>query len=234
MTSTPVQLAVYDLSRGMAMAMSQSILGQRIDGIWHTGLIAFNREYYFGGGIQVSQLGYFARSHQLQPTQMLDMGTTTKTQAELEQFLRTINHQFTQSTYNLITNNCNNFADTICQFLTGHGIPTHIVDLPRIVFSTPGGAMLRPLIEGMQNNIMQQNGSGLDPFGGGRGAPQPQFESALSDSVQAVGMNMARSAAQPTRAVVPVAPVVASGPPAKASLEEQALISGDASTVQVI
>ena len=217
--------------------MSQSILGQRIDGIWHTGLIAFNREYYFGGGIQVSQLGYFARSHQLQPTQMLDMGTTTKTQAELEQFLRTINHQFTQSTYNLITNNCNNFADTICQFLTGHGIPTHIVDLPRIVFSTPGGAMLRPLIEGMQNNIMQQNGSGLDPFGGGRGAPQPQFESALSDSVQAVGMNMARSAAQPTRAVAPVtpaAPVVAPGPPAKASLEEQALISGDASTVQVI
>ncbi len=44
-------------------------------------------------------------------------------------------------------------------------------------------------------------------------------------------LHMARSAAQPARAVTPVVP---SGPPAKASLEEQALISGDASTVQVI
>jgi len=211
------------------MAMSQSILGQRIDGIWHTGIIAYSREYYFGGGIQVSQLGYFARSHQLQPTQVLDMGTTTKTQAELEQFLRSVNHQFTQRTYNLITNNCNNFADAVCQFLTGHGIPNHIVDLPRIVFSTPGGAMLRPMIEGMQNNIMQQNGSGMDPFGAsGRQAPA-QFESTLSDSIQGVGLNMVRSAAQP-EAQVPAAMV----PPAKASLEEQALISGDASTVQVI
>lgn len=216
--------------------MSQSILGQRIDGIWHTGIVAFSREYYFGGGIQVSQLGYFARSHQMQPTQMLDMGTTTKTQAELEQFLRSVNHQYTQRTYNLITNNCNNFADAVCQFLTGHGIPNHIVDLPRIVFSTPGGAMLRPMIEGMQNNIMQQNGSGMDPFGSsGRGAPA-QFESAISDSIQGVGMNMARSAAQPEPQVPSVAysAPAPTGPSAKASLEEQALISGDASTVQVI
>lgn len=208
------------------MAMSQSILGQRIDGIWHTGIVVFSREYYFGGGIQVSPMGVFANSHQLQPTQMLDMGTTTKTQAELGEYLRSINHLFTQRTYNLITNNCNNFADNICRFLTGHGIPEHIVDLPRIVFSTPGGAMLRPMIEGMQNSIMQQNGSGLDPFGDGM-SNQRTLESALSDSIQSVGMNMARSASQP-------APRAPSGPPAKATLEEQALVSGDASTVQSI
>jgi hypothetical protein len=33
-----VELAVYDLSNGMASAMSESILGKRIDGIWHTGV----------------------------------------------------------------------------------------------------------------------------------------------------------------------------------------------------
>jgi hypothetical protein len=37
--SNSVQLLVYDLSRGMATMMSQSILGTRIDGIWHTGII---------------------------------------------------------------------------------------------------------------------------------------------------------------------------------------------------
>ena len=35
-------------------------------------------------------------------------------------------------------------------FLLGKGIPDHIVNLPKIVFSTPGGAMLRPMVEGMQ------------------------------------------------------------------------------------
>lgn len=221
----------------MAMAMSQSILGQRIDGIWHTGIIVFSREYYFGGGIQVSANGHFAASHQLQPTQVMDMGTTTKTQAELGQYLRSINHLFTQNTYNLITNNCNNFADNICHFLTGHGIPNHIVDLPRIVFSTPGGAMLRPMIENMQNSIRQQQGSGLDPFGGGSASDPRQFESALSDSVRGVGLNMARDASQTAAAArsapAPAAPRVPSVP-AKASLEEKALVSGDASTVQVI
>lgn len=214
------------------MAMSQSILGQRIDGIWHTGIIVYSREYYFGGGIQVAATGQFAASNQLQPTQVLDMGTTTKTQEELGQYLRSINHLFTQNTYNLISNNCNNFADNICNFLTGHGIPNYIVDLPRIVFSTPGGAMLRPMIENMQNNIRQQQGSGLDPFGGGGSAAASnprQFETALSDSVRSVAMNMARDASQAV-ATPTAAPVI----PVKAKLEEQALVSGDASTVQVI
>jgi hypothetical protein len=92
---------------------------------------------------------------------------------EFEGYLRTISHQYTQQTYDLINNNCNNFCNTICSFLTGHGIPVHIVDLPRIVFSTPGGAMLRPMIEGMQNQIANQNGGGqLNPFGGGSSSMQ--------------------------------------------------------------
>lgn len=253
-----VQLAVYDLSRGMATTMSQAILGQRIDGIWHTGIVVYSCEYYFGGGIQVSPTGYFARSNQLQPVQMLDMGTTTKSKADLEQYLQSINNLFTQQTYDLINNNCNNFADNICRFLTSRGIPEHIVDLPRIVFSTPGGAMLRPMIEGMQNNIRQQQGSGMDPFGGGRGAtsstaaavsvgrtigvgpassaaPTPQqFESTLSDSVRAVAMNMARNASSADTILPSVAITTTPTAPIRATLEEQALVSGDASTVHVL
>ena len=255
----------------MATAMSQAILGQRIDGIWHTGIVVYSCEYYFGGGIQVSAAGQFAASNQLQPVQMLEMGTTTKTQQELQAYLRTINNLFTQATYDLINNNCNNFADNVCNFLTGHGIPSHIVDLPRIVFSTPGGAMLRPMIEGMQNNMRQQQGSGMDPFGGsssrpistpvvaptptpalasaagntlGRGAyggpqvhQQRSFESSLSDSVRAVGQNMERmhtQSANTNASSTPATAAAAAGPPAKALLEESALISGDASTVQAI
>lgn len=241
MSTFPVQLAVYDLSRGMAISMSQALLGQRIDGIWHTGIVVYGKEYYFGGGIQVSPWGQFALTNQLPASQVLDMGTTTKTQVEFESYLRSISSQYTHMTYNLITNNCNNFADVICQYLTGHGIPSYIVDLPKIVFSTPAGAMLRPMIEGMQNNIRQQYGTGLDPFAATSSSSQEQpvfnnpvgqqFESALSQSVTSLAMNAMQNVASDSAAAAPGAGGRGIKPLKLAQLEEQPLISADGSTV---
>ena len=145
--SQTVQVLVYDLTRGMAAQMSPMILGQRIDGVWHTGVQVFDREYYYGGGIQCSPIGMFARSQSLPPVRVHDIGVTTKTKTELEGFLRSINHQFTAMSYDLLRNNCNNFSDAVCMFLLGQHIPTYIIDLPNIVFNTPGGAAFRPMIE---------------------------------------------------------------------------------------
>ena len=50
-----VRLAVYDLSQGMAKQFSMGFLGKQIDGIWHTGIIIWGKEYFFGGGIQVCE-----------------------------------------------------------------------------------------------------------------------------------------------------------------------------------
>ena len=41
--ATKVQLHVYDLSQGMARAMSAQLLGKQIEGVWHTGIIALAR-----------------------------------------------------------------------------------------------------------------------------------------------------------------------------------------------
>ena len=46
-----VKLHVYDLSTGMAAQFSRQIIGKHIEGVWHTGIVVFNKEYYFGGGI---------------------------------------------------------------------------------------------------------------------------------------------------------------------------------------
>jgi hypothetical protein len=51
MTEFPVKLNVYDLSQGMAKSMSKSLCGVQIDGIWHTGIVVYGKEFYFGGGI---------------------------------------------------------------------------------------------------------------------------------------------------------------------------------------
>lgn len=163
----------------------------------------------------------------MRPCQMIHLGDTTKTESELNAFLRSINHRFTQDTYDLLTHNCNNFSDEVSHFLLGKGIPTHIVDLPRIVFSTPGGAMLRPMIEGMQRNIRMQQGVGMDPFGS---TPGGFSELSLSQSINAVGAT-ATTAAQASAKVnsvgapPPAATVAPAGPPRP--LIEKPLVSSD-------
>jgi hypothetical protein len=228
-----VKLEVYDLSGGMASAMSQQLLGQRIDGIWHTGVLVFNREYYFGGGIQVAQPGQFSREHRMAPVQSLVLGITSKTQSELEVYLWEIGPRFTQSTYDLIRNNCNNFSDVVCRFLLGSGIPSYIVDLPNRVFSTPMGAMLRPMIEGMQNNIMHSHGSGMDPFGH-TSAPGRNISSNASISSAPIGVISPLPSPAAAAAVISAPLPVTVSIPHAATLEERALISGDATTIQTM
>ena len=64
-----VQLAVYDLSHGMARQLSAQFLGPQyaIDIIPHTALVVFGREYYFGGGIQHEDPTVFRRSMGIHP-----------------------------------------------------------------------------------------------------------------------------------------------------------------------
>lgn len=46
-----VLLHVYDISQGMARQFSKQLIGREIEGVWHTGIVVYNKEYYFGGGI---------------------------------------------------------------------------------------------------------------------------------------------------------------------------------------
>jgi hypothetical protein len=36
---------------GMARTMSMMIIGQQVDAVYHTSIVVYGREYYFGGGI---------------------------------------------------------------------------------------------------------------------------------------------------------------------------------------
>lgn len=162
---TPVKLHLYDLSNGMARNMSLSIIGKQLDGIWHSGIAVFGIEYFYGGGICAAPAG---RAIPHLPYQEIDLGTTSKTQIELEVFLQSINSRFTQATYSLLRHNCNNFANEVSQFLLGKGIPEHIIRLPLEFLASPMGAVLAPMIESMEMRMRQEmvgGGQGLNPFG---------------------------------------------------------------------
>lgn len=82
--STPVELYVYDLSNGMARSMSLQLTGKYIEGIWHTSVVVFGQEVFFGQGISVTRPG---GSHHGQPMKKLSMGTTNIDQETFQEYL---------------------------------------------------------------------------------------------------------------------------------------------------
>ncbi|KAI0567331.1 PPPDE peptidase [Gracilaria domingensis] len=149
-----VTLHVYDLSQGMARQLSPMLIGKQIDGIWHTGVEVYNREYYFGGGIcsdPPNQTPYGT------PHSVETLGTTTKSKEDFLAFLRSVSHRFAFDNYHLLENNCNNFSDACTMFLLDKHVPQYILDLPAEAMNSPLGPTIRPIIDQMQASIRNQS-----------------------------------------------------------------------------
>jgi thiol-disulfide isomerase/thioredoxin len=149
-----VKLNLYDLSQGMAKQFSQGMLGKLIEGIWHTGIVVYGREYFFGGGICDDTPG---KTPYGIPIKTIDLGSTELPKDMFLDFLREINPKFAPEKYDLFKNNCNNFTDECAQFLVGEKIPTYITGLPEEVLKTPLGKMLQPSITQMQQRFAAQS-----------------------------------------------------------------------------
>jgi hypothetical protein len=62
------------------------------------------------------------------------------------ELLRDVAPRFTEATYNVLTNNCNNFTDECAQLLLGEGIPKDITGLPQEFLNTPMGRQMAPML----------------------------------------------------------------------------------------
>ncbi|CAI9778617.1 unnamed protein product [Fraxinus pennsylvanica] len=145
-----VSLNVYDLSQGLARQLSTTFLGRTIEGIWHTGLVVYGSEYYFGGGIQSSPVGTTPYGT---PIRVADLGITHVPKDVFETYLEEIGPRYTVETYSLLTHNCNNFSNEVAQFLVGASIPDYILNLPNEVLSSPMGALMLPMIQQMEATL---------------------------------------------------------------------------------
>ncbi|XP_064647934.1 uncharacterized protein LOC135500382 [Lineus longissimus] len=146
--SYPVKVHIYDLSKGLAKSMSMRILGKQLEGIWHTGILVYDEEYYFGGGGIEScpPCGTILG----EPDEAVDLGDTQVPQELFWEYLTALSSErFRPETYNLFDHNCNNFSSEIAMFLTGQDIPAKILDLPKEVGDTPLGGLVRSLMESM-------------------------------------------------------------------------------------
>ncbi|KAF3328074.1 desumoylating isopeptidase 1 [Carex littledalei] len=146
----PVKLNVYDLSQGIARQLSTTFLGKAIEAIWHTGVVVYGIEYYFGAGIQQDPAG---KTPYGKPIKVVDLGTTHIPREVFEEYLQEISSQYTPETYNLLTHNCNNFTNEVAQFLVDKTIPNYILDLPKEVMSSPMGALIMPMIQRLETTM---------------------------------------------------------------------------------
>ncbi|EMD39905.1 hypothetical protein CERSUDRAFT_81230 [Gelatoporia subvermispora B] len=144
--SSKVQLYVYDLSNGLAKQLSMPLTGKQIDGVWHTSVVVFGKETFYGQGICITPPG---QSHHGRPLQIVDMGETAIDEETFEEYLSEMRQHYTAEKYHLLDFNCNSFTNDCVGFLTGQSIPAWIKDLPSDFLSTPFGAALRPTIDAM-------------------------------------------------------------------------------------
>ncbi|XP_008554464.1 uncharacterized protein LOC103576158 isoform X4 [Microplitis demolitor] len=148
---TKVELYVYDLTKGAAAIMSQLLIGRHIDGIWHTAIVAYGREYFFGpSGIQSIRPGGTVLG---EPLRVEKLGDTFLPYSVFLEYINGLGtSKFAAGTYHLLRVNCNNFSDEVSSFLVGSGIPKYILDLPEEIIKTPVGQALAPLIETLANS----------------------------------------------------------------------------------
>lgn len=140
-----VRLHQYDLSAGRAWWLSPVLLCRQMEGIWHTGVVVFDREYWYGGRIFESKVGQTPYGT---PTKVITMGEATmRSRQELWHFVqRQLQFQFTVHNYDVLTNNCNHFSDAVCSFLVNEHIPDEVLRQPQVVMRTPVVSLLRAVL----------------------------------------------------------------------------------------
>ncbi|XP_077972765.1 desumoylating isopeptidase 1-like [Styela clava] len=144
-----VKLFVYDLTKGLASQLAPMIIGRPLDGIWHTSIVCYNQEFFFGGmGIEsCPPCGTILGS----PDKQVHLGSTEVPSEMFYEYLSQLGSDtFKPQKYELFHHNCNNFSSEVAQFLTGKDIPSYITDLPGEILSTPMGQMIKNMLENTQ------------------------------------------------------------------------------------
>ncbi|XP_057215151.1 desumoylating isopeptidase 1b isoform X2 [Triplophysa rosa] len=160
-SSYNAKLYIYDLSNGMARQLSFMMLGKQLEGIWHTSIVAYVEEFFFGGvGISSCPPGGTLLG---MPDSIVDLGNTEVPRDLFLEYLSSLSGSYSPEKYHLFEHNCNNFSSEVAQFLTGAKIPSYITDLPSEVLSTPFGQALRPFLDSI--TITPPGSNNLNGFG---------------------------------------------------------------------
>lgn len=188
-----VQLHLYDLTRGMASALSPMLLGKQIAGIWHSGIVVHGREYFFGYGISSTGAG---RTPFGAPDMVVCLGATEVPPEMVEGLVGDLRERFRPEHYNLLNWNCNHFTSEMAQLLTGEDIPDFVRDQAKEVMDTPLGRQFAPMILQLEGITSQAHAAGFGAPPAAAAATAPAAVASTSDG--SAGATQRASAANVT------------------------------------
>lgn len=142
-----VVLWVYNIGNDAILNTLNALLGSNIEGIWHTSLVVFEREYYFMSGVKEGEPG---KSPFGVPVRKVEFGETEITKEGFSEYLKEIDGLYTEETYHIIRNNCNHFSDALLKHLVNQEMPAYIMEVAKMFENTPFESMLAGLAPGMK------------------------------------------------------------------------------------
>lgn len=152
-----VTLNLYDLSKGVASRLAPWLIRERLEGVWHTGIVVYGKEYYFGGDIYFDTPGETGFG---KPRISVSLGSTLRQRDELHAFI--VDEQkpiFNRESYDAARNNCNHFTDRVSMFLIGRHIPEDVLNQPDLLVKTTVGRMLRPVLTQVLGQYFEPKGT---------------------------------------------------------------------------
>lgn len=139
-----VVLHLYDLSNGVAQTLSPYVVGQQLEGIWHTGIVVYGKEYYYAKDTVFDNPGLTSFG---EPTRKIHLGHTLWRQDEFHEFVvNNLKPRFHRDTYDVITNNCNHFSDCVTVYLLGRHVPEEVMKQPQWLLQSKFVRVLRPIL----------------------------------------------------------------------------------------
>jgi len=154
----PVEVYLYDLSKGAAKMTSGALIGRTLEGVWHTGIVAYGREYFFTKcGVSSVIPGGTGLGD---PDKIENIGETQLPYSVFLDYILSLGEtKFKPGTWDLVKFNSSLFADEVSQFICGSGVPKYILDLPQELLNTPIGPEISA--EAEKVSVKTQESSGI-------------------------------------------------------------------------
>lgn len=150
---SPVELFVYDLSKGVFEENSEMLIGAPVSGVYHSSICVFGLEIFFEGGINFGRAG----STRFGSTIFrVPLGITTRTLQELFTWIAEMERTVFQiHQYDVVNYNCHNFTQAACRFLVSEAanVPDFLFRTSEVAFDTPCGRMFSEFISMFSSSV---------------------------------------------------------------------------------
>eukprot|EP00928_Gymnodinium_smaydae_P042973 TRINITY_DN28896_c0_g1_i1.p1 TRINITY_DN28896_c0_g1~~TRINITY_DN28896_c0_g1_i1.p1 ORF type:complete len:561 (-),score=26.52 TRINITY_DN28896_c0_g1_i1:323-2005(-) len=135
-----VLLYLYDISSSAIV----NAVGGELQQIWHTAVVVFGKEYYFGKDAMFAQPGGTSFG---KPTKAMRLGYTCLSDVDLCQHVEDIlKPRFHRDTYDCVTNNCVHFADALSMYLVDQHLPNDVLMQSDLLLQSSVVRVARPMV----------------------------------------------------------------------------------------